>query len=65
MRKHTIAEWIEFFGIEVVDTDGPFARFRGSECYKEMDINEFTDGISQCTIRMFDGEKYARFLYIA
>ena len=65
MRKHTIAEWIEFFGIEVVDTDGPFASLDSDKCFKEMDVAEFVDGISQCTIRMFDGEKFARFLYIA
>ena len=65
MRKHTIAEWIEFFGIEVIDTDGPFARLRGEECYAEMDVNQFVDGINECTIRPFDLEKHARFLFIA
>jgi len=65
MKKHTISEWNHFFGIEVMDYDGPFCRLQERRWSAVMDVTEYVDGINECTIRPVDVEKHNRFLFVA
>lgn len=55
MKRYTVLDWCEIFGIELFDNDG----FSELEIRREVSLERFVEGIVQCTIRPFNVERYS------
>lgn len=63
MKKHTISEWLCFFGIVVIDWDG-FKDQQRDGFFEPISFDVFAKEICECTIRPVDKVKYANFLFL-
>lgn len=53
-KKYTINQWLEIFGVEVIDWDG----FGNYELTDEIDLSTFITELNECTIRPTNLERY-------
>ncbi len=58
MKRHTSAEWLRYFGIEMIDDDGWRANGQTHLGSEEFNLVEFMDRVQQSTILLISGEPY-------
>lgn len=58
MKRHTSNEWLDFFGIDVIDPDGWRAFGQDVNCNDQLLLEEFWDRLCQSTVVDNQSELY-------
>lgn len=56
MKKYTINQWCDIFGIQIIDLDGPL---RLTDKNQEIEIEDFVSGVAECTINPVNRDKWS------
>lgn len=58
MKRHTSQEWLQFFGIDMMDPDGWRVHGQSHLGPEKLNMIEFMDRVNQSTIRFIIGEPF-------